>query len=740
MENAQKNKRTRDIIEVRTGGCNDCGGRCPYKVWVENGVARRIEPYEDLRPCVRGYAYRERAYSPERLRSPLERVGERGEGKFKEISWERALDKVAAELIRVKEKYGNTAILLALGSAFQGHLNGSVVLQRLINLFGGYTGLWGSLSAEAAAVSSRITYGTLTAGHSRDDTVNSKLILLWGFNPAESIIGTDTTFNLVKAKEAGARLIAIDPRYTNTAAVLADQWLPIYPGTDTALLLAMAFTMIQKGLHDRNFLDTYTVGFDAFADYVLGKTDGEPKTPAWAEQITGVAKEEIEKLAIDYATTRPAANITGLAPGRTAYGEQWHRAAATLAAMTGNIGIHGGEPAGFLRLPGVPSGERLSLGPTLPPLRNPVEPEGLGPFAGSSSIDPALKNRYRVHSTQAWDAILKGKAGGYPSDIKFLYIVMRNVINQYPNTKKALEAIPKLEFIVIHEQFMTPSAKFADIVLPVTTHWEKNDYMRPWLTGTYFIHTNKVMEPFPGCKSDFEICQELAVRLGVTGYSDKSEEEWIKEIIALAPDMTEEIADYAKFKKESIHRIQLTEPVVSFKEQIKDPQHNPFSTPSGKIEIYSEALAEMENPLIPPIPTYIPTWEGRDDAMVAKYPLQLVTFHAKTRTHSTLYNIALVRDLEPHTVWINPLDASPRGIAHGDKVKAFNQRGETVLTANLTQRIMPGVVALGEGAWHRPDEHGIDVGGCANLLSKDQPSPLGSHASNTALVQVEKQH
>jgi len=739
MERAKKTENNRSIVEVRTGGCNDCGGRCPYKVFVEDGVARRIEPYEDLRPCVRGYAYRERAYSPERLRTPLERTGVRGEGKFKEITWDRALDRIAGELIRVKKAYGNEAIMLALGSAFQGHLHCSVVLQRLINLFGGYTSLWGSLSAEAAAVSSRITYGTLTAGHSRDDTVNSKLILLWGINPAESIIGTDTTFSLVKAREAGARIIALDPRYTNTAAVLADEWLPVYPGTDAALALAMAHTVITKGLHDKRFLDKYTVGFDVFADYVLGKTDGEPKTAAWAERITGLAAPKIEQLAVEYATFKPAAIITGFAPGRTAYGEQWHRAAATLAAMTGNIGIHGGEPAGFLRLPGVPSGERLSMGPSLPPLHNPVEPEGLGPFAGSSSIDPALKSRYRVHSTQVWDAIIKGKAGGYPSDIKLLYIVMRNVINQYPNTKKGLEAIHKLEFIAIHEHFMTPSAKFADIILPVTTHWEKNDYMRPWLTGTYFIHTNKVMDPLPGCKSDFEVCQELAVRLGVTGYSDKTEEEWIKEIISQAPDMTEEVPDYEQFKKESLHRIRLPEPVVSFREQINDPQRNPFPTPSGKIEIYSEALAALNNPSIPPIPTYIPTWEGRDDALAKEYPLQLVSYHAKTRTHSTLHNIPLVSDLEPDTLWINPGDASSRGISQGDRVKVYNHRGETMLTANLTSRIMPGVVAMGEGAWYAPDGKGMDQGGCVNLLSKDQPSPMGSHASNTALVQVERQ-
>ncbi|MFH1382523.1 MAG: molybdopterin-dependent oxidoreductase [Chloroflexota bacterium] len=724
---------------IPTGGCHDCGAKCPYKVWVENGVAKRIEPYEDLRPCIRGYAYLERLYSPERLKAPLKRVGERGEGKFKEISWDEALDTVAGELLRVKQTYGNAAIMGVLGSAYQGHLHNSGVLQRLLNMFGGYTGLWGSMSAEAKAAASTITYGTFNTGHSQDDILATKLVVMFGANPAVTTNGTDSTFSLIRAKEKGIRFIAFDPRYSNSIAILADQWIPIYPGTDAAVLLAMAHVIITENLYDRKFLDTYTVGFDKFADYVLGKEDGLAKTPAWAEPLTGVDAKVTEQVAREYATNKPAVILSGNAPGRTAYGEQFHRATHALAAMTGNIGVHGGSPAGMGRLPGGAPGERLSLGPSLPTGKNAVEKEDLGPMMGSPVLDSNKKNRYRVNSTQVWDAILKGKAGGYPADIKLLYVVMRNIVNQYPNTNKTREALKNVEFFVTHDQFLTPSGKFADIILPVTTHWEKTDFLRSHTT--YFILANKVVNPLPGSKSDFEVCAELARRLGLPAYSTKTEDEWLKEIIAMGPDSSKEIKDYDQLKKDGLHRMKPVEPVVAFTEQINDPEHNRFPTPSGKIEIFSQRLADLNNPLTPPIPKYIPTWEGREDPLFQQYPLQLVTFHVKTRTHSTFYNIASVRELDHRTtrsVWINPVDAEKRGITDGEKVRVFNGRGEMVIEAFVTNRIMPGVVAIGEGSWYQPDENWLDHGGCANVLTRDQPSPMGSHASNTSLVQVER--
>lgn len=723
-----------DITVIPSSDCHDCGGRCVLKLHVKNGVVIRVETDDgeepQLRACARGRAYRKRVYDPNRLKHPMKRVGARGEGKFRPISWGEALDTVAGELIRVKENYGPSSILYTGYGGERGLFHCTYLLMRLFNMFGGFTMWWGGASAESSWFASRATYGTLLTGHTRDDHVNSRLIIMWGWNPVSTIFNTNTTFHLMKAKEAGARIVCLDPRFTDSAGIIADQWIPIRPGTDTAMMIAMAYVIIERNLQDQRFLDTYTIGFDRFKDYVTGVEDGLPKTPAWAEPITGVPAAVIENLAMEYATSKPAALIASWGPGRTAYGEQYHRAAITLAAMTGNVGIHGGGAAGLEWGPVC-----VPLGVMVPTGKNPAE---AGVSYTKGSLDSSLRNRTRVHTSRIWDAILKGKAGGYPSDIKLCYITHSNCLNQFPNTNKGVQALNKLEFIVVHEQFMTPTAKFADILLPINTNWERNDIAPPWIGGPYYIFMNKAIDAMYESKSDFEICCELAPRLGIANFSDKTEEEWLRELIKMSPEMSKDITDYEKFKREGVHKWKFSEPQISFKEQIEDPEQHPFPTPSGKIEIYSQRLAELNNPENPPVPKYIESWEGINDPLAKKYPLQLITFHFKTRAHSCFDNIPWLKQLEAQTVWISSRDALARGISNGDEVRVFNNRGEMILPAKVTERIMPGVAAIGEGAWYRPDSTGADRGGCPNVLTKDDYSPGGAVPSNTSLVQVEK--
>jgi anaerobic dimethyl sulfoxide reductase subunit A len=572
---------------------------------------------------------------------------------------------------------------------------------------------------------------------------------MWGWNPAGTIHVTNTSLYLAKARETGVKVICVDPRFNNSVATFADQWIPIKPSTDTAMLIAMAYVIIAENLQDQPFLDTYTNGFNKFKEYVLGAPDGIPKTPAWAEGKTGVSGTIIENLARDYATNKPAALIPGWAAGRTAYGEQFHRAASTLAAMTGNIGIHGGSPAGS----GIaPIG--VMIGPRLPVGTNPVEKEN--PFP--TKIDLALRNRVRVPTAKVFDAILQGKAGGYPSDIKMIYVACGNPLNQLLNTNKGVEAFKKVEFIVVHDRFMTPTAKFADVLLPVNTPLERNDFLRPWAAGPYYVYGSKAIDSLYQSKSDFEICVDLAPRLGISNYSDKTEDEWVREIIehpdevakypteldALSEGMSHDptdskvIPDYDKFTKEGCYKIPLKEPIVPFKEQIEDPEKNPFPTPSGKIEIYSQLLADLENPELPPIPKFFEPWEGPADPLTKKYPLQLITSHCRTRAHSSLANIPWLKETEPQRVWINPVDANARGINDWDEARVYNDRGVVVIPARVTETIMPGVAYLGEGAWYSPDENGVDRGGCPNVLTKDEYSPEGAFCSNSCLVQVEK--
>ena len=698
---------------VTTSCYYDCGGRCLLKVYVDEGKITRISteegPIPGLKACPRGLAQKEVVYAEDRLRQPLKRVGLRGSGKFEPIPWEEALDTIAQELQRVKDQYGATSTFMMDSAGSMSPLHGPQKAgQRFFALFGGCTTWWGITSFEAARFSSLATFGTDLTGGSRDNFLHSKLIIMWGWNPVVTRFSPDTLHYLSKAKKAGAKIICIDPRNTVSAKALAEQWLPIKPGTDAAMLIAMAYVMIEEDLYDHHFIETYTVGFEEFKNYAVGAEDGIPKTPRWAEAITGVPAETTRQLARDYATIKPAALYASWSPGRTAFGEQYHRTASTLAAMTGNIGITGGYAAGGTGL--ISPGELRGALP-VPESQNPV-----------------------VHVANIYDALLEGKCGGYPGDIKLLYILGCNMLNQFLNTNKGVAAFQVPEFIVIHELFLTPTARFADIILPVTTTLEHIDIGQPWGGGPYFIHMDKAIEPLPQTKSDLAIFTELASRLGMPDYNNKSDEAWLREFAAATPDLPE----YEVFRRKGVHHIVLNQPWVAFREQIEDLEHHPFPTPSGKIEIYSQKIAEMQEPLIPPIPKYIEAWEGPGDPIVNKYPIQLVSPHSRARVNSQWHNIRRLKTSADDAVWLNTSDARFRGIIHGDKVKIYNDRGRLLTTAQVTNNILPGVASLDSGAWFEPDIHGLDRGGCVNVLTKDKASPGGAFTGNSCLVQIEK--
>ncbi|MDY6917049.1 MAG: molybdopterin-dependent oxidoreductase [Chloroflexota bacterium] len=735
MNCRQDNTAASDTRVVRTTTAFDCGGRCPLRLHIKDGRIIRVEgddapEPEQLRACPRCRALRQEVYHPNRLMHPLKRTGPRGEGRFERISWDEALDTIASELRRARDTYGNSSILLMTGGGYLGALHsGGRATARLLSMFGGYTATYGNVSSEGAVWAVMAQYGSVMVGHSRDDLLNSKLIIMWGWDPARMISGTNTMYHLITARDAGARIVSIDPRYHDSAVVLADQWIPIRPGTDTAMMVSMAYAMLKEDLHDQQFLDRYTLGFDKFREYVLGIEDGVEKTPAWAEAITGVPASTIEQLAREYATTKPAALMDCQGPARSAMGEQYNRCAMTLTAMTGNVGRRGGSAAGGLM--GIPIGHMFrSSG--IPGVRNPVE-------AGGPSIRGTLDLRLRLvrrfHINKMFDAILEGTAGGYPADIKLAWCVAGNPLNQLGNTNKAARALRQLEFFVASDLFVTPTARFADIVLPVTSAAERNDLTRPWPSGPYFTTINRAIEPLGECKSDLEIASALAERLGIEGFHTGIEEEWLREFVEKNPETAQHIEDYDRFRREGIHRVKLAKPIVAFEQEIADPDNNPLPTPSGKIEIFSQRAADTDNPLCPPIPKYLSTPEDRNDPLTKQYPLQLISPHPPNRVHSHM-NVDWLRELQPHRAWINPTDAEPRGIGDGDEVCVFNDRGKLAIQAWVTERIIPGVICIFEGAWYSPDEEGIDRGGCVNVLTNDAYSPGGAAALNTALVEV----
>jgi anaerobic dimethyl sulfoxide reductase subunit A len=741
-----------DVKIINTGCCHDCGGRCVLRAHIRNGRIIRLETDNDeqpqLRACVRGRAYKQRVYSDERLKYPLRRVGQRGEGIFERISWDEALDEVASKIKEIKRNYGNSSILLVPGGGNQGMLHGVTPHALMLHQIGGYTRMWGAPSYEGDLFASMATYGTMMTGNAREDLLNSKLIIMWGWNPANTVWDPGTSFMISRAKEKGIKIYVIDPIFTDSAAVFADKWIPIRPGTDIAMLLAMAYVIITEKLHNQDFIEKYTVGFEKFKEYVLGEDNGLPKTPDWAESISTVPADLITDLSREYATAKPAALIAGWGPARTMFGEQYSRAANILCTITGNVGIDGGYASGFMRAyysrERIVTGGRKKVGPVKPEDAKPKKPrlqDNPVDFGAPPRKDALYKLKggtnpanTRIHWNDYYEAILQGRKGGYPTDIKMAYVVGTNRLNQYGNVNKGIKALKSLDFIVAYEQFMTPTAQLADIVLPVNTFMERNDIAVPWLGSPYYIYLNKAIDSLYESKSDLEICKELSKKLGLEkSLLDLPEDQILRMFTAPRKD----IKSYNKMKRDGYYKVKVEEPFVAFKDEIEDPENNLFPTLSGKIEIYCEHIAEKNNPLMPPIPKYMSHDEHYDSPKAKKYPLQLITPHNKRRTHSSLYNLPWLEEVEPHTVWVNSINAEERNIHNGDIVDVFNERGRVRIPVKVTERIIPGVVCIYQGEWYNPNKEGIDLGGCANVLTSDGFSPGGAFPLNTNLVEIE---
>jgi anaerobic dimethyl sulfoxide reductase subunit A len=710
-----------ETVVTTTCGHN-CGGRCVVNAHVRDGRivhistdARRWNPeHPPLPACARGVGQIERTYHPDRLKYPMRRSGPRGSGQYERITWDEALDTVAREMLRIRQTYGNAAILDASRTGSQSMLHGRVAAQRFLHMFGGCTELWSNMSAEAEVFAVRITYGEndyKSAGREPTDFVNSKLILMWGWSPGDGTFGTGTMQYLKHARKHGTRIICVDPRITMTSRQLADEHVFIRPSTDAAALIAMAYVIITANLHDHAYCDRYVHGLNegevppgaSYSTYLLGLNDGQPKTPEWAASITGIPAERIRRLAIEFASARPAAIQAGYAAGRTAYGEQFHRAAYALAAITGNVGVSGGNS-------GVSNGATGRAGiKTLPIGKNPIDAKVASPLLA--------------------DLLARGRAGGYPADIRMIYSSGGDLFNQCPNTGKIAASLDKVEFIVAQDHFLTPTARLADIILPATTFWERNDVHTPWAgAGHYAIYMRQAIAPMYQCRNDIDIFDDLSRRVGINGYNGKSESQWLRELTADAVD------DFETFAEQGVARFPPPRDAVAFARQIRDQQK--FSTPSGKIEVYSNILAANPNPyglgVIPPIPTWFAPDNNNE-----RFPLSLCTPKSRARTHSIHGNQPGLARVDPDTIWLHPDDASVRGITDGQRVRVFNDVGATVLPAQVTDRIAPGVVSIKEGAWYTPGADGTDSQGCANVLTTDRAAPCGATTYNTNRVQVE---
>lgn len=758
--------------KVVWGACSvNCGSRCALRLhvrddevyWVEtDNTGDDVYGNHQVRACLRGRSMRRRMNHPERLNYPMKRVGKRGEGKFKRISWEEAYDEIASNLQRIVEKYGNEAVYINYTSGIVG---GNItrsspyasLVARLMNCYGGFLSHYGTYSTAQISCAMPYTYGS-NEGNSTSDIENTKLVVLFGNNPAETrMSGGGITYFLEQARErSNARMIVIDPRYTDTAAGREDEWIPIRPGTDAALVAGLAHVLIAENLVDQPFLDKYCVGYDEktlpagapanghYKAYILGQgEDGVEKTPQWASQITGIPADRIIKLAREIGSVKPVCISQGWGPQRQANGELTSRAIAMLPILTGNVGINGGN-----------SGARESTYTItierMPVLENPVKTQ-ISCFSWTDAIvrGPEMTaKRDGVRGKEKLDV-----------PIKFIWNYAGNTItNQHSDVNKThdiLQDESQCEMIVVLENFMTSSAKYADILLPDLMTVEQQDIIPNDYAGNmgYLIFIQPATSAKFERKPIYEVLSEVARRLGPEVQQKftegRTQEQWLQYLYAKMLERDPQLPSYEALRRMGIYkRKDPNGHFVAYKKFRDDPDANPLKTPSGKIEIYSARLAEIastwqleQDETISPLPVYASTFEGWDDPLRKTYPLQMFGFHYKARTHSSYGNIDVLQAACPQEVWINPLDAQQRGIASGDNVRVFNARGEVRIAAKVTPRIMPGVVAMGQGAWHQANMKGdrVDYGACVNTLTTHRPSPLAKgNPQHTNLIEIEK--
>ncbi|SHE79455.1 DMSO/selenate family reductase complex A subunit [Alkalibacter saccharofermentans] len=733
---------------VLTSGTNNCGGRCIIKACVKNGQVVKIEtekPCEvgdevSLTACPRGINYSETFLSDKRLRYPMKRVGKRGEGKFERISWNDAIKIIADEWIRIREKYGMGSRYVNYSTGNMGVMRGYALVKHLLALDGGFLDYYNSYSDACTTIATPYTYGTEITGNSLTELKKSKLIILSGHNPAETRFG-DFLWHLKEAKKAGVKIIAIDPRFSDTAKSIADEWIGIKPGTDSALIDAMAYVLYTKELHDKEFLNKFCIGFDeehmpqgiksgeSYEAYITGKKDGIPKTPLWAEAITGIDAKKIELLAIEYASSKPAAFIQGWGPQRHSNGEQAARSSTLIACMTGNVGVAGGWAGGKGSIEGH---------------EKPAFPQAKNPYSGKIPVFLWTDGIIRGTKMTAPDDGLKG-VEKLDSDIKMIINLAGNIlVNQHSDINRTIKILKDeslCEFILCSDLFMTPSAKFADILLPGTSMFENENITRPWMYGDFILYNNKAIDPMHESRFEYDWLCDLAKKLGLLekfSMGGKSLTDYLEYIYEELREREKELPQFNVFVKNGGYKYKNNKTFIAFSRQIEDPDNCPFPTPSGKIEIFSKRLYDMNKPdEIPAIPKYTKGFEGIGDDKKDIYPLQLIGWHTKRRTHSTHESNEKMAKLEAQRLWISIVDAKKRGICDGDMVEVYNDRGKINIEAFVTDKIIQGVVAMPQGAWYKPDGESCDKAGSINVLTTSKPTPLAKgNPQHSNLVEV----
>lgn len=794
----------------------DCGSKGFNKALVKNGEVVRMgtdQSHDDtpdcpqMRACARGRALRGMVFGADRIKYPMKRKswqpgggenahGElRGKDEWERISWDEALDLIAGEIKRVMDTYGNEGILLPGGVPQR---LGDFEIGRMMYLMGGCLEQTGAVSSGAWTEMAKLI-GLSEDTNDRMDLRNSELIVLWGSNPAWSRAGLPT-YDHLQCKKAGTKFITIDIFYNPTARALSDEFIGIRPGTDTAMMLGMAYVLLDQDdpdsnpLIDRDFLDRCTIGFDAdhmpegadtkdnFADYVLGTYDNTPKTPEWASEICGVPADVIERLALEIAQTERAAIIMSPAPARTSSGAQLCQALLSLGAMAGCIGKSGccaASDCGHTWMQG--GWKTLHQGGTY-----------LGGFlkdtvAGPEYIENPLSHK-KVNVNQMWTSIVNeeeyiGLDGQkYENPAHLIFDRKENFLNQGPGTMLGIEAYRKMDTVIAQNFTMATTCKYADIVLPVTTMWERYGIFEQ-AYREQLMWTSQVVDPLFEAKSDIEIALELADRLGVDKKAlcpaddkqlvfntvaaatvlNENNEDWDNLVTITEEDLKEldvegepqeGLVPILDFKREGIYTIERTQDdgrnFIPYKDFREDPEGNPLGTTSGKLEIYCQAAVDKAKEFgfreLDPIAKYVVPTEGYEETFSnweskekGEYPFQILSLHIPRHSHSTFANIPNLREAFDHPLYMNPIDADALSMETGETVLITSKWGKCLRPVLVTETIMPGVLGMGQGAWVEIDEEtGIDKAGSMNVLCGPNLTTMGFQSWNTCICRVDK--
>lgn len=792
---------------IAAGCWHNCGARCLNKALVVDGIVVRqksddthadSQEFPQQRACLRGRAQQQQIYNAGRIKYPMKRKhwepggGDkslRGRDTWERISWDEALDYVAAEFKKAKEQYGPRSIFTFT----------DLDVPKVLHAYGGAATVWDTTSLGTYlfpwANIGMLSNGMQTA-NDRLDLYNSDVIIMHGANPAWSY-GGNVSFRFLDAKKNGAEMVYVGPTYNATAAMLDARWIPVRSGTDIPLLLAIAYVLITEDdpisnpMLDWDYIKRYTLGFsedtmpadakinENFKDYVLGKYDGIPKTPEWATEICGTPIEDIKYYARIIRKDNKVAMLHAFAPARNTGAEDFPQLFATLGFITGHVGKPG-HACGNTYKTQSNSGPVLAKygSDGLPKIKNPVDDSINAPTLWRS----ILEGRYRYNGHRKWLAEEMRDI-----DIRVVQCDVQGGMGTKPDMEAGIRACrEKLDFVVTQHYTFNMQAMYSDIILPVTTMWERiGGYTTQNQDKESVFFFSQVIEPMFEAKTDQWIAIEIAKRLGLNPEEifPFDEKQQFFNVVASSQVMLEDgktygplatiteadIKEWGVVGEPQVGKIGIKELLelgmyqvprhkddnygyIAYEKFIKDPENNPLTSKSGKFDIYSDWKADtlnatgMADMKFKPYPSYIVPPEGYektfsdfDKKIKGEFPYVINNVHYPRRTHSCLDNLSWLREAFINPLFISRHDAEELGIKTGDTVLITSATAKTLRQANVSEFVMPGVVELPHGSWIDFDETlGIDLGGSDSFISGPLTSNSGVSGYNNHICNIEK--